>query len=139
LAAVLLLASGRRGDLRTQALVGIGVDILAAALAIHALPVSSSGIALMLLFNVGAAALLLPLRLGLGAAALASAALIAEYIWSALGEGVTARPLAELMMFAISYLAVATLTNVLGRQMRASQALAERRGVHAASMAEVSE
>jgi two-component system, NtrC family, sensor histidine kinase PilS len=139
LAALLLLAGGRRGDLRTQAMAGIGVDIVAATLAIHALPVSSSGIALMLLFNVGAASLLLPLRFGLGAAALASAALIAEYVWSALGEGVTARPLAELLMFAVSYLAVATLTNVLGRQMRASQALAERHGVHAASMAEVSE
>jgi len=139
LAALLLLASGRRGDLRTQALVGIGIDILAASLAIHALPVSSSGIALMLLFNVGAAALLLPLRLGLGAAVLASAALIAEFVWSALGGGSTARPLAELLMFAVSYLAVATLTNVLGRQMRASQALAERRGLHAANLAEVSE
>ena len=31
-------------------------------------------------------------------------------------------------MFAVSFLAVATLTNLLGRQMRASQALADRRG-----------
>jgi two-component system, NtrC family, sensor histidine kinase PilS len=139
LVALLLLASGRRGNLRTQAMLGIGVDIVAATLAIHALPESSSGIALMLLFNVGAASLLLPLRLGLGAAGLASAALIAEFLWSVLRDGLTARPLAELLMFAVSFLAVATLTNVLGRQMRASQALAERRGVHAASMAEVSE
>ena len=42
-------------------------------------------------------------------------------------------------MFAISFLAVATLTNLLGRQMRASVALAERRGAEAANLAEVNE
>ena len=42
-------------------------------------------------------------------------------------------------MFAVSYLAIATLTSVVGRQMRASQALAEERGSQVANMAEVSE
>jgi two-component system sensor histidine kinase PilS (NtrC family) len=134
-----LMLAGRRGRLESQAVVGIAVDIVAATLAIHALPASGSGIALMLLFNVGAAALLVRLRLGLGAAALASAALIGEHVWSELADAGAERPLAELLMFAVSFLAVATLTNIIGRQIRASQALAERRGVEAAGLAEVSE
>ncbi|HZV22907.1 MAG TPA: hypothetical protein VFF93_03995, partial [Luteimonas sp.] len=46
-AAVALLLAGRRGSLATQALVGVVIDIAAATLAIHALPASASGIALM--------------------------------------------------------------------------------------------
>ncbi len=139
LAAALLFIGGRTGNLRTQALVGIVIDIIAATLAMHALPDSGAGIAMMLMFNVGSAALLLPLRLGLGAAAFASAALVGEYIWTALADNTTTRPPAELLMFAVSFLAIATLTNLLGRQMRASQALADRRGAEVANLAEVSE
>ncbi|RZA17511.1 MAG: HAMP domain-containing histidine kinase [Lysobacteraceae bacterium] len=138
-AALVLFATGRRGEVRTQALIGTVVDIAAAALAMHALPDSSAGIAMMLLFNIGAAAFLLPIQLGLGVAAAASAALAGEYLWSLLGDRVTARPLAEVLMFAISYMAMATLTNQIGRQMRASEKLAERRGSQVANLAEVNE
>lgn len=138
-AAVVLFITGRRGGFPQQALWGVLVDIVAATVAIHALPGSASGIALMLLFNVGAASLFLPLRYGLGAAALGGVALIGEFIWSAFDSGGSLRSTAELLMFSISFMAVATLTNLLGRQMRDSQALAEKRGVEAANLAEVSE
>ena len=138
-ASLVLLLRGRRGDLRNEALLGISIDVVAATLAMHALPASGAGIALMLLFNIGAAALLLPLRLGLATGAVAATALIGESVWSALSDGAASRPLAELLMFAVSFLAIATLTNLLGRQLRASQALAQRRGVEAANLAEVSE
>ncbi len=134
-----LLVGGLRGNIRDQVLVGIALDIVVATIAIHALPSSSSGIAMMLLFNVGAAALLLPLRLGLGVAVVASSALVGEYLWTALRGGAPVRPLAELLMFTVSYLAIATLTNLVGRQMRASQALADQRGSQVANLAEVNE
>ena len=138
-AALVLFATGRRGEIRTQALSGVVVDIAAATLGMHALPDSSAGIAMMLLFNIGAAAFLLPIRLGLGVAAAASAALVGEYLWSLLGDNAATRPLAEVLMFAVSYMAVATLTNLIGRQMQASEALAERRGSQVANLAEVNE
>ena len=127
--AYLLLACGlffvrRRGAVPAMALLGIGVDIAASLLAMHALPSAASGIAMMLLFNVGAAALLLPLRLSLCIAALATGALVGDYAWTLLAGHPVGKPLAEVLMFAVSYLAIATLTSVLGRQMRASQALA---------------
>ena len=138
-ASLVLMVRARRGDLRNEALLGISIDIIAGTLAMHALPDSGAGIALMLLFNIGAAALLLPLRLGLATGAVAAAALIGESVWGALADGGAGRPLAEVLMFGVSFLAIATLTNLVGRQLRASQALAARRGVEAANLAEVSE
>jgi two-component system sensor histidine kinase PilS (NtrC family) len=139
IAAVLLMVTGRRGALPVQAFVGVVVDITAATFAIHALPGAASGIALMLMFNVGAAALFLPMRLGMAVAGAAGVALIVEFIWNAVEGAPSDRSPAELLMFTISFIAVATLTNLLGRQMRASLALAERRGAEAANLAEVSE
>ena len=68
-AALVLYQWARRGQgLRWQVLVGTSIDIVAATLATHALPEAAAGIALLLLFNIGSAALLLPLRFGLGGA-----------------------------------------------------------------------
>lgn len=138
-AAITIFFTGRSGHMRPQVLVGVLLDVSVATLAIHALPGAASGISMMLLFNVGAAALLLPLRLGLGAATLAALALIGEYLLRALSANGAGRPLAELLMFTVSYLAIATLTNLLGRQMRASEALAARRGSQADNLAEINE
>lgn len=142
LAAALLLGfSGRPSiPLPAQVLFGVSIDIAVSALATHALPFAGPGIALMLLFNVGAAALLLPLHLGLATAALASAALVAQYLLVAMeGSAIRERPLAEVLMFSVSYLAMATLTNLLGRDMRETRSLADRRGAEAANLAEINE
>jgi two-component system sensor histidine kinase PilS (NtrC family) len=134
----LLVWAHRQRAMRAQVMVGTAIDIIVATLAMHALPAASPGIALALLFNIGAAALLLPLRYGLGGAALAAGAMIGEMIWSSVYD-TDARPLAERLMFSVSYLAIAMLTYLLGRQMRASQALAERRGAEVADLAEINE
>ena len=139
LSACLLFFARRHGHVRPMVLAGIGLDIAASLLAMHALPDAVAGIAMMLLFNVGAAALLLPLRWSLCVAALAGAALVGEHLWTLLAGHGRDRPLAEILMFSVSYLAIATLTSIVGRQMRASQALAEERGSQVANMAEVNE
>lgn len=138
-AVVLLLQARRARTTLTPTLVGVGVDIVVASIVAHAVPPAASGVALMLLFNVGSAALLLPLRLGLGVAVLAAAGLGAAYLWTLLLEQQTPRPMAELMMFTVSFLAIATLTHQLRLQMRATEALAERRGAEAVRLAEVNE
>src|SRR5690606_19498657 len=131
--AAVLFALGRRGELRTQALAGVAVDLVAGILAIHAIPAAGAGIALMLMFNVGAAALLLPARFGLSVAVAAALALVGEHVWSMVVDD-SGRLLAEPIMFAIGFLAIATLTSVLGRQMRSSYELAERRGAETAHL-----
>jgi len=137
--ATLLFLFGRRGELRGQALAGIACDLFFGILAIHALPGAGTGIALMLMFNVGAAALLLRARYGIGAAVLACAGLIGEWTWNEISGETTGRTIAEPIMFAFGYLSIALLTNMLGRQMRESQDLAERRGAEAANYAEINE
>lgn len=137
--AVLLFAFGRHGDLRNTALAGIATDVCFGILAMHALPAAGTGIALMLMFNVGASALLLPSRLGIGAAIVAVALLVGEYLWTErLDEG-SGRSLIEPVMFSIGYLALATVMSLLGRQMRNSYELAERRGAEADQLAEVND
>lgn len=134
---LVLFVIRKRGDLRLQAMTGIAFDLFFCILAVYAMPGTRTGIVLMLMFNVGAATLLLPTRLGLGIAAVAAAALFGEYFLTAPGEA--GRGIGEPLMFATGYLAVATLTNILGRQMRESVDLAEQRGADAASLAEVNE
>ncbi|WP_233433483.1 sensor histidine kinase [Lysobacter soli] len=137
--AALLFVFGRRGELRAQTLTGIAADLFFGLLAMHAMPAAGTGIALMLLFNVGAASLLLPARYGLGAAVVAVLGLFGEFVWSRFAPDAADRTLAEPMMFAVGYMAIATLTSILGRQMRESYDLAERRGAEAAHLGEINE
>jgi two-component system, NtrC family, sensor histidine kinase PilS len=139
-ASLVLLIIRRSGNgLLAQTLVGITIDVAAAGLVTHAMPMAAPGVAMMLLFNVGAASLLLPLRLGLTGAAMAAAVLTAEYIWSATSIDAFTRPVAEILMFTVSYFAMATLTNFLGIDLRASRTLADQRGAEAANLAEINE
>ena len=137
-AATLMFLIRKRGDLQLQALIGIAFDLFFGVLIVYAMPGTRAGIVLMLMFNVGAAALLLPARFGLGIAAIAAAGLIFDYFWNVAAGAITPG-IGEPLMFAMGYIAVATLTNVLGRQMRQSVDLAERRGEDVASLAEVNE
>lgn len=137
-AAILLFLIRKRGDLQLQALIGIAFDLFFGVLAVYAMPDTRAGIALMLMFNVGAAALLLPARLGLGIAAVAAVGLIFDHFWNVAVGGIT-RGIGEPLMFAMGYIAIAMLTNAIGRQMRESVDLAAQRGEDAASLAEVNE
>ena len=136
--AVVLFALHRRGELRLHALFGVACDLVFGIAAIHAIPAAGTGIALMLLFNVGSAALLLPPRWAAVVAAGSVAGLLGEHVWSIVFDD-SVRHHAEPVMFATAYLALATLTSVLGRQMRESHYLAEHHGEQAAHLVEVND
>lgn len=136
--ALLALPLGRRVELRLLAGAGIAADLFFGMLAMHALPSAGTGIALMLMFNVGAAALLLPSRIVGTVVAIAVAALIGEYAWSRLDEDIP-RSMSEPVMFAIGYAALATVMHVLGRQMRESYELAALRTTENEHLAHVNE
>src|SRR5690606_5415839 len=111
-AAILLLVWSRRTDTRMSevALVGVCTDVIVAALVTHAVPQAVPGVALMLVFNLGAAALFLRLQAGLAVAGFASAALLVQFVWDRLDGRSADRPLAELLMFTFSFFAMVTLT-----------------------------
>ena len=136
----LLLHARRAGaDLPSHAVVGVVVDIMVATLTIHVVPEIAPGIAMLLLFNIGAASLFVTLRTSLLIAAGASLALLVERMLGLVGAGTFDRPFAEMLMFALGFFAAASLTRQLGTQVRETQALADRRGAEAANLAEINE
>ncbi|HTD28912.1 MAG TPA: PAS domain-containing sensor histidine kinase, partial [Xanthomonadaceae bacterium] len=136
--ALFLLARNPRWPLRELVAAGIALDLLVFAVLLHNLIGFSSGIALMLLFNVGASAMLLSLRWSLTIAAIAALLQFGDYAYTQLALQET-RPLPEAVMFGVSYLATAMLTNLLGRQLREVEVLAEQRGAEVDNLARVNE
>ncbi|MGH8146280.1 MAG: sensor histidine kinase [Rhodanobacteraceae bacterium] len=112
------------------------VDVIAAFLTALAIPAAHTGIAAMLVINVGAAALLLSPRLGGMFAALATLAMIAQSLLTAGDPGAS---VLEAGLFGVAYFATAALCYALGSQMRASEALAEQRGTDLANLAQVND
>jgi len=138
-AVVILLLSRREAWLVPLVIVGTCVDILVAILITYALPEATAGIAMMLLFNVAAAALLLPVRLGIGIATLAAASVLMEFFVNVFGKTASDRSVAEVIMYAATYLAVGYLASQIGQRARASHQLAEARGVEVANLFEINE
>ena len=136
-ATIMLLLGRKERWLVPLALVGVCVDIVVAVLITYALPEATAGIAMLLLFNVAAAALLLPFRLAVGIAVLAAVAMSLEFLVGVFGFSSSERPVAEVIMFAVTYLAVGYLAAQTGQRARSSQALAEQRGVEVATLFEV--
>lgn len=114
-------------------------DIIAAVTAIASIREPQSGIAILLMFNIGAGALLLPQRrAGLlalfGAIALASGAALVRHHDASYEIG----PL-ESVLFGTAYIASYGMFSVLGKQMRATEALAEQRGTDLANLSQVND
>ena len=135
-----MLVFGRREkQLLPIVIVGAGVDIGVACLITYALPEAAPGVAMLLLFNMAAACTLLPLRWGVGVAVVATIAHFIEYLVAVLASNGPPRPVAEVVMFCISYLAVGLLSVQVGLRARRSQQLADARGVEVANLVEVNE
>jgi two-component system sensor histidine kinase PilS (NtrC family) len=135
-----MLIFGRSEErLLPTVIVGACVDIGVACLITYALPEAAPGVAMLLLFNVAAACTLLPLRWGVGVAVAATLAHFIEYLVAVLATNGSSRPVAEVVMFCISYLAVGLLSVQVGLRARRSQQLADARGVEVANLVEVNE
>jgi len=139
-AALLLYLSfdpGRR--LRRQAAVGLLMDIAVWGTALLAMDGGESGLAMFMIFNIGAAALILTPAASLGFASTAALILMGEYVFNRLMPEGQSRTAAEAAMFSVTYLGTALLCQQLRRQMHASEALASRRGEEVASLSEMNQ
>jgi two-component system sensor histidine kinase PilS (NtrC family) len=137
---LLILVAGRNDRWLRPIVVGsLAVDIVATVLLAHALPGASAGLSMALLFNIAAAATLLPLSMGLGIALTASVATAGEYVWNLLETGAPNRTLAELAMFITSFLALAFVSYQVGNRARRNQQLANQRGDEVANLFEINE
>ena len=124
---------------RTAVAAALVVDIAAAVLAIAAMHDARIGIAMMLAVNLAAGALILPLRLSSFFAALATLGILGHTFFGASANSPGDRDLLEAALFGLAYFATTTLCHVLGRQLRATEALAEQRSTDLANLAQVNE
>jgi two-component system sensor histidine kinase PilS (NtrC family) len=116
------------------ALVG---DIAAALLAVAVIHDARIGIAMMLAVNLSVGALILPLRLSSFFAALATLGVIGHTLFGT--AAVNSGDLLEAALFGLAYFSSTTLCHVLGRQLRATEALAEQRSTDLANLSQVNE
>lgn len=137
--ALLLLVAVRswRVSLARHAALGLAVDIAATLLIRVAVEGQDIGLALLLIVNIGAGALLLPFQWGIGFAIVAAVGTVGEFVFT-VGRSSNAS-LAETIMLAITYLTTAVLCHLLGRQLRESAELAERAGEEAQNLAQVND
>jgi two-component system sensor histidine kinase PilS (NtrC family) len=140
-AAIALLVASYRSHMPAprQAAIGLAIDILVVAGTLATTSGGQGGIALLLLFNVGAGALILPQKAGLGFATAAGIVVLGDALIQRTFDITNPRPMAESVMFSVTYLATAVLCELLSRQVIESQALAEKRGEELANQAEINE
>ena len=139
LAGYALLQTERwRNDLRFKVAAALTLDIAATTIALFSIANPPTAIAMLLLVNVGAGALLLPPRLAGFFAALAALGVLGQCLYGRIVEHED-RNLLEAGLYGLSYFATATLGIVLGRQMRETEALAEQRGIDLANLGQINE
>jgi two-component system sensor histidine kinase PilS (NtrC family) len=114
-------------------------DVVAAVFAIASMNESHGGIAILLMFNIGAAALLLPPRLAGALAVFGGVALTLQVLVLRLRDASYDGSLFEPVLFGMAYIASYGLFSVLRKQMRATEALAEQRGTDLANLSQVNE
>jgi two-component system sensor histidine kinase PilS (NtrC family) len=141
LVSLFLLWTSRNDALhpRTQAAVGLLIDQLTWGTALLAMDGGESGLAMFMIFNIGAAALILRPAVSLAFAASAATMLLVEYMFNKLSNDGSARTAAEATMFSVTYVGTALLCQQLHRQLSASETLARKRGEELASLSELNE
>ena len=125
-------------DLRVNVSIALVADIAATTVVLYAIKNPPTGIAMLLMVNVGAGALLLPPRLAAFFAALATLGVIGQSFVGRLIESED-RDLIEYGLYGFGYFATAALCFALGKQLRETEALAERRGIDLANLAQINE
>jgi len=132
-------------DFETQATLLAFVDIILLTLLMHASQGLESGVGLLLLVAVAGASLTLGTRLTVLFAALATIAIGIEVNWAFLTEGELVAHrwktdgYTQMGMLGIGLFATAALTQLLAQRLRATEALAQQRGVDLANLGQVNE
>jgi two-component system, NtrC family, sensor histidine kinase PilS len=138
IATTMLIRTDRMRERLTASIsVGLVIDIVAASLILVALS-GHNAIPIMLLVNVGVAALLLPHR-AFFFATLAAIGVAAPVFYTTFVDRVSGSGMFEAGLLAIANYAVAALCYYLGGHMRATEALAAQRGVDLLNLEQVND
>ncbi len=129
----------RRPAFAYQVSVFIVVDILALTLLMHASGGVHSGLGMLLIITVAGGSLLMEGRTARLFAALAALAVLSEQFYAWLGNLSSEGSYTHAGLLGASFFATAILAHGLAQRLRESEALAERRGVDLANMAQLTE
>ncbi len=111
-------------------------DIVLITLVLHASGGLASGLGLLLFITVASGGLVLSARLSLFFAAFATLALLLEHSWGVTrGQPFAFTTLPQVGILGLLLFSTAGLTHMLAKRLRASEALAHRRGIDLANMA----
>lgn len=137
--------SRRWPDFESQATILAFVDIALLTVLMHASQGLESGVGLLLLVAIAGVGLTLGARLTILFAALATIAIGIEVNWSFLTEGElvasrwTTEGYTQMGVLGIGLFATAGLTQLIAQRLRATEALAQQRGVDLANLAQVND
>jgi len=134
----------RRFDFESHAVVSAFADIVLLTILMHASGGLSSGLGMLLVIAVAGTGLMLARRITLFYAALATVAVILEHGWDYLtGHAATLAAIApdypQVGMLGLGFFATAFLGYTLASRLRATEQLAERRGVDLANLTQLNE
>lgn len=129
----------RRWPLTRLVVLGAVFDLIAAAAALHGLPDFALTVVVVSVLTVAGAAVLLPLTAGLTIAAAAGLVVLLETLLARFGDPTLTRSLPQVLVLAAVYLAAARGASWLAAQQRSAQALADRRGLDLANLAQLNE
>lgn len=137
---VLLLATQlRRPSATIQLSAQVLVDVLMLTLVMHASGGTRSGIGMLLLVSLAAAALVSHGRLAFFHAAIASLAVLFEQFWQFLYGDAGAADFVRSGMLAAAYFVIAGLGYTLATYARGAAQIAEKRGVDLANLAQINQ
>lgn len=128
----------RRPGFTVQVTVQVLVDVLALTLLMHASGGVRSGLGMLLIITVAGGSLLTEGRTARVFAAVAALAVLTEQTWSLLA-GDPPISFTHAGLLGASFFATAILAHSLARRLRESEALAERRGLDLANMAQLTD
>lgn len=138
----LLTIRERRFDFETHTTVLTFADVALLTMLIHASGGLSSGLGMLLVVAIAGGSLMLSRRITVFYASLAAIAVILEHAWDYLTGNVTSildlsQDFPQVGMLGVGFIVTAFLGNMLAERLRATEALAERRGVDLANLTQV--
>ena len=136
-----LVSSWRRWpSFETQTGILSFLDVILLTILLHASGGLSSGLGLLLVVSVGGSSLLLGTRLTIFFAALATVAIGVEVNWAFLTGGFWSTDgYTQGGLLGFGLFATATLSHALAERLRATEALAQRRGVDLANLSQIND
>ena len=136
----LLLLRWQWPAFQTQVYLHVFTDVLATVVLMHASGGVGSGLGTLLIIVVaGGSILTTGRRQALFLAALASLLVLGEVIFDRMAEGLTHNSYTQAGILGLTLFAAALVAHAFARRIRESEALATRRGVDLANMAELTE